>query len=112
MAKVLSMGAGDVIIKEGDMSDTIYLLQQGRLNVFKKDGAKNVKIGTIEPGELVGTMAFISKKPRGATVIASESSELVVVSRKSFKESIDQLPFWLQAFIKSLMRRIDEHNKL
>ena len=61
MAKILSMGRGDELIKEGDTSDSIFLLKSGHLNVLVRKNNKNVKVGEINSGELVGAMAFVEK---------------------------------------------------
>ena len=50
MAKILSLGIGDEIIKEGDTCDSIFFLQEGSLNVFDISG-KQVYSKTIKPGE-------------------------------------------------------------
>ncbi len=110
MSKVLSMSPGDVLMKEGDHSDSIFLLQRGLLNVFVKDGSTPKKVGVIKPGEIFGEMAFILKQPRSATVVAAEPSEVLLISTDSFKGAIEKQQPWLQAFIKSLIRRLTESN--
>lgn len=111
MATVLSLGPGDVIMKEGEVSDSIYFVQSGKLNVFiRKDGHPE-KVGTVQEGELVGEMAYIEKKPRSATVIAATSCELIKVSRDAFETAMTSQPPWLQAFIHGLVRRVREKNQ-
>lgn len=109
--KILSMGPGDAIIKEGDSSKNIYFLQKGKLNVFVKRDNKNEKVGEVNPGELVGEMAFIENIPRTATVIAAQHSEVVEISSQLFSKEVNSLAPWMQAFIKSLIRRIIKKNK-
>ncbi len=110
MAKVLGLGPGDVIVKEGDTDKTIYLVQSGKLNVFVSENGRPKKVGEINEGELLGVMAFVTNSPRSATVIAASECELVKVSGESFNKTMDKLPPWLQGFIKTLMKRIVEHN--
>ena len=113
MAKVMSMGPGDVIIEEGDLCDDIFLLQKGKLKIYVKDSEtkKNKKIGYIHEGEIFGEMAMFLGKKRSATVIAETHSEIVKVSKESFKEAIDKLPDWLKTFIETLIVRVSKQNK-
>ncbi len=112
MAKVLAMGPGDVIMKQGDTEKSLYLVTKGKLNVFINENGRPKKVGEIKPGELVGEMAFVTGEPRTATVIAAEDCELVKVSGESFTQTMDKLPPWLNQFIQTLVRRIKDHNRV
>ncbi len=110
MAKILAMGPGDVIMKQGEDDKSLYLVTKGKLNVFISENGRPKKVGEVKAGELVGEMAFVTGEPRTATVIAAEECELVKVSGESFTQTMDKLPPWLQQFIHTLVRRIKDHN--
>ena len=65
----------EVIFEEGDQSDDIYFLLRGFLSVEVAEGKQ---VARISPMELFGEMAFISKKPRSATIRALEDKSTVI----------------------------------
>ena len=63
---------GDVIVKEGTTGTELYALLSGSAEVVRRDrrGVEFV-VADVGPGELVGEVAAIEKKPRTATVRAT-----------------------------------------
>jgi len=70
---------GDPIITEGRANDDVYVLTKGRLSVAKRRGGGEVPVAFISPGEVFGEMAFLTRRPRSATVRAVEDSECIMV---------------------------------
>jgi len=64
---------GTVIIREGEMSNSLFILQSGRVGIYKNDlkVAENDKAGT-----LFGEMSLILGRPRTATVVAETDCTL------------------------------------
>ena len=111
MKKILSLSPGDVLIQEGDTSDRIFLVKFGTFNVMVKKDGRTTKVGEVSDGQLVGEMAFIDKKPRSATVVATSRAEVFVVSQESFQKRFDAQPEWFQKFITTMMDRLRQQNK-
>ena len=102
------MVPGDTLMKEGDSSDSIYLLKSGTLKVFRD----LKQVGTVKSNELVGEMAFISKSPRSATIIAADKCELIQITKESFHKSLAELPHWFNQYIRLLMKRLQRNSEL
>ncbi|WP_458701686.1 cyclic nucleotide-binding domain-containing protein [Sulfurospirillum sp. 1307] len=66
---------GDIIMNEGDKSEEIYFILYG-LGVVVVDNKKIV--ATIESGSMFGEMAFLTKKPRNATILAHTEGTTVI----------------------------------
>jgi CRP/FNR family transcriptional regulator, cyclic AMP receptor protein len=65
----LTLGAGDVLIKEGDPGGDLYVLESGRLRV-ERDG---VTLATVSsPGALIGEMSVLLGTENTATVRAEK----------------------------------------
>ena len=66
----------DVVIHAGEVSNTVFLLLSGRLDVTIHLAAAGVRtrLATVTPGTLVGEMALLSGAPRSADVIARSPS--------------------------------------
>src|SRR4051812_3788123 len=77
-AQWTELRSGDVLFREGDAGDALYVLVSGRLRVVLRgsDGidALDAEIGR---GEAVGEMALLTGAPRSATIIAVRDSRLV-----------------------------------
>jgi NTE family protein len=81
---MISLGAGETLIRQGDQNTDYFLLVSGRLRVFREqDGLRN-PIGNVFPGEGVGEMALLLNEPRYATVMARLDCELVRFPQSTF----------------------------
>ena len=93
---------GEYIIHEGDLAQTIYFLLSGELDVIKQ----GKKINTIRANEVFGELAYVEKIPRTASVVATQDSIVVTFSPANLHRDLDELPEWVQNFIKGLIRKV------
>lgn len=67
-----AFAADEVIIREGETGDRLYLIESGRCQVFKQvythDAIGAQCLATLEPGETFGEMEMLDHQPRSATV--------------------------------------------
>jgi CRP/FNR family transcriptional regulator, cyclic AMP receptor protein len=105
-ANAKSLAPGDVLVKEGDESTSMYWLQTGSLVVTKTVDGKKVTIDKIIAGQLVGEISFIDQKPRSATVSALEQSELIEIPRETFEKVFASQPAWFNALFRTLAERL------
>ena len=71
---------GDVIFREGDLGDNVYIIQRGDCEVLR-DG---VLLTTLAAGEYFGEMALLSDKTRNATVRAKTAVDVVLIGKDDF----------------------------
>lgn len=97
--------AGDIIIKEGEIGDAMYLIKDGSVEVSTQDSKKGkVVVAALKEGEFFGEIGLATMKPRTATVTAITKNELVLFSRIMIKEIIERYPATkkvLEGFVKS-----------
>lgn len=68
MAAEAEFSEGDVIFREGDIGDTLYLVREGRVGVdMHVPGRGNVRIASVEPGQLLGWSALFAPMRKTAT---------------------------------------------
>jgi CRP-like cAMP-binding protein len=82
LSRALCLKKGDVILKEGEKNEKLYLLLEGRLGVWVK-GENIASLG--RRGDLVGEMSVVSSQPCSATIQAEETSELLAVDLSKIK---------------------------
>lgn len=106
-----SFKAGDLLMHQGEIGDTAYLIRSGVLEVFtvSPDG-KETKINRVEAGEFVGETALIFDEVRSASVRAVTEGILVEISRDMFKEKLQSSDPMIVAIVEMLSRRVQYGN--
>ena len=103
---------GDVIMNSGDMSYEVYFILNG-MGVVVVDGKKIV--ATIDSGNMFGEMAFLTKKPRNATILSYKEGTTIIsfeINDNKCNE-IFSYPFALlyQNIALDLTRKVEIANK-
>lgn len=76
-----------VIFREGKPGNAAYVVQEGKVEVFKTlNGDEEVILGTIEAGGLFGELALVDNKPRMASARATERTVLIAINRQTFEK--------------------------
>lgn len=90
--------AGQVIIRQGEPGEYYYVIKQGEADVLRKS-EKSLKVeivAHIGEGDGFGEEALLSGKPRNATVVMTESGQLMRLNRLDFNELLrTPLVHWL-----------------
>ncbi|MFZ4757470.1 MAG: Crp/Fnr family transcriptional regulator [Burkholderiaceae bacterium] len=99
---------GTILIEEGDVGDTLYVVLTGRLRVFSSggDGARDREItfNVHGPGECVGEMS-LDGGPRSASVITVEPTTCSVITRTTLRAQIARDPDLALGLIARVIRR-------
>ena len=75
LAHPFSIEAGEYLFHEGDPGDHVYLLNAGSLEASTRlPGGREIEVLPVEPGELVGEMGVLARRPRRISVRAEEPS--------------------------------------
>ena len=107
-SNVIKVRRGQVVVSEGEIDDSFYILLSGRTVVRK--GEKDIAV--IGRGECFGEMAYLSGKPRVATVVADTDCILMKISATLLdRSSKDIRLLFLKNFALTLIHRLSESNK-
>ena len=78
LAKSCTFYQGDVIFREGDTGDSIYVIRLGSVKIVKADREGNEsQVAILGTGSHFGEMTVADRQPRSATVIANEHTKLI-----------------------------------
>ena len=73
---------GQVIIREGDVGQSLYILRSGEVEIVKRGGSgEEIRICTLGPGSHFGEMAVFGRSRRTATVRALAQVRVLEVKR-------------------------------
>lgn len=96
-----------VLINEGELSDSFYIVLSGRVKVFVSDeNGKEVILRTQKEGEYFGELALLDEMPRSASVMTLEKSRLSVVSKAAFGRCLKEHPDLALKLLRSLAQRV------
>jgi CRP-like cAMP-binding protein len=82
----------DVIVKQGEHDQSVYLVIFGRVRVIyaSTDAASEVAIAELGPGEVFGELAVLESQPRSATVVALERTSCLKVPGAQFLAALSE----------------------
>ncbi len=109
--KTLRVAAGDVIFKEGDAGDGMYVVDAGRVEiVIGAAGADPRVVSRIAPGGIFGEMAIIDDKPRSATARADGDSTLRFIPRDYVLHLFSLSPHLMLSLMRYFSNRMRDSN--
>jgi Cyclic nucleotide-binding domain/FHA domain len=100
--------AGEVIVRENDFGETAYIIGEGRVEVSKELGGRNVHLAYLGAGATFGEMSMIDEKPRSATVTAVTETVVSEIQRDDFYNSFQTDPKVALTLLKILFERLRE----
>ena len=95
-----------VIINEGDVGNTVYILLAGRVRVYHgTDDGREVVLDVLGPGELIGEMV-LDGSPRSASVMTVEPCAMAFMSVATLREHLGNDPDIALLLVSELMGRL------
>ena len=109
---VVAIEAGEVIFREGDPGDLLYLVGEGSVKISKSGrGGQQETLGFIQSGNFFGEMALLEGEPRSAMATAAEPTLLGTVDEPTFQHILELAPSRLHMnFLRSVSERLRSVN--
>ena len=111
----VAANTGDVIIKKGDLSDSMFLVLSGQVRARLRVGGQDTSLGTMEPGELFGEVAMLSQTARSADVVADVPTRLLRLTSQNFQDlmtnNADLAARMLFSLARQLATRLAQRNQ-
>jgi HEAT repeat protein len=100
---------GEVIARQGDPGDEMYIIVSGEVLVTAGAGSRSaVELARRGPGEYVGEMAIISQEPRMASLIAQGDVRVLHIEQPQFEAILRERPETSLAVMRVLCARLRE----
>jgi CRP/FNR family transcriptional regulator len=105
-------GPGETVFREGDASDTCYVVRDGHARAIRTHGdGRTITLATFGPGDIFGELAMFEDERRSATVEAIEHTSVVGVLGPDMRRLMSEHPDIAVRLVIALGRRLREMNE-
>ena len=103
----VALTRGQVLFREGDFSDGIYIVLSGRLAVVRvnAEGVQTI-LNEMSPGESIGEIAMLTGRPRAAGVHALRDADLLRISKDRFEALMLERPLAFRRFTNQVVLQL------
>src|SRR5262245_6933006 len=119
VGSVVDLGAGEIIIAEGQPVTDLFVVIHGELEVFlpqTEARLTRIRVARAVPGDCIGEYSFVDENPASASVAAKSASEVFRISHAEFQRKLDAEPDIGRNVYHNLLRllvaRLREDNQL
>ena len=102
LADELYQPDGTVLIEQGTRGREFFVLVEGTVDA-RRNGRK---LRTMEAGDFFGEIALVTETPRSATVVATSSVRLLVITGQSFRRLLNDTPSIQGKVLTALAERV------
>jgi flavin reductase (DIM6/NTAB) family NADH-FMN oxidoreductase RutF len=96
-----AFGPGEVVVREGDAGDELFVILEGEVRVERK----GAPLATFGPGEFFGEIAVFDGRPRSADVVAASPMRALAISRDVIREALTKEPRAAWEMLEALAAR-------
>jgi len=103
---------GEVVFREGDESDTCYVVRSGHTRAIREhsDG-RSITLATFGPGDIFGELAMFDNERRSATIETIGHTEAIAILGRDMRRLLRQHPDMAVKLVGALGRRLRETNE-
>src|SRR5262245_47222742 len=106
--ETLNLKRGDVLVRQGETADALYVVVTGRFAVTVE--GRRQAVAELGPGQPIGEIAFFAGGTRTATVTALRDSLVLRLGRTEFDDLSAKNPSIWRTLTAALARRVAESN--
>ena len=97
--------ANTVLVREEQPSDSIFLVSDGLFEVYVfANSASQRKINQLGPGDVIGEVSWLDRKPISASVRAIESSSVIAINTDTLDRKLNEDSEFAVRFLRSVAR--------
>lgn len=101
---IISYGPGDVIIQQGEVADTLFMVMTGQVRVQTDAPSGPVHLAELGRGACVGEVSMLTGQPRTATVSAVTDVDMVAFEKHRIERVLADYPR-----VRELLESLVEH---
>ena len=97
---------GEVIVRQGEMGNCMYVIQAGQVEVLREEEGKQVRLAVLGEGEVFGEMALFEGEVRSATVRVLGGARVLTVDKRTFFRRVSEDPSTAFRILQRMSYRI------
>ena len=106
---VRDLRQGEVLVREGETDDHLYVVTSGALGVVKAAGTENeLTLNVMRPGDVVGELSFLDGATRFASLLALSETRVLGLSRGDLEAMLDRDPHLLYRIMRAIVRIVHD----
>jgi CRP-like cAMP-binding protein len=109
---VIELKPGEVIFREGDLGTEMYIIQEGKIEIFNELTEETQILAVLEKGDFFGEMSVLDDMPRAATARALTDVKLLQINGSTFDQMLRTNPEIAVRMMRKLSRRLRETDEL
>lgn len=103
------LGPGEVLVREGDSDEHLYVVTSGGIAVVKAAGTDNeVTLSVLRPGDVVGELSFLDGATRYASLVAENGTRVLGLSRDDLEALLDTDPHLVYRVMRAIVRVVHD----
>lgn len=106
IAREIVYNDGEIIAREGDISDSLYIIKKGALKIFKEKDGQSYHLTNIKEGEAYGMYGVLGRNRRTAGAQAIGKTTLLEIRKNEFKKVLLSNPEIAYNMLEILTERI------
>ena len=103
---LFSFGRGEVLIREGDPVDEMYIIKSGRVRASREVNGREAPLGSMGVGEVLGILGVVEETPQYATLIAQEPTVVCRMNMQELMESVGGSELPASLVLKGLCEKV------
>jgi CRP-like cAMP-binding protein len=97
---------GELIVREGDVGETMFIIQEGEVRIHKRIRDRETTLAVLKAGDFFGEMAIIDREPRSASATAVNGAKILILSKDIFESQIKTNPKIIMSILRKMSERL------
>ena len=110
--KTIRLDVGESLYAEGEPGDTMYLVRSGTIAMSRQVGDRELSIGQVQSGQVLGQLALMGDAMRRDTANAVVRSELLEIRRPEFQTLLKIAPQVVEKLKQDTVQSLEQANRL
>ncbi|MEO8245604.1 MAG: ATP-binding protein [Chloroflexota bacterium] len=106
LCEPVRLEAGDLLLREGEPGDALYVIVEGEIDVVRGSGADEVALARVGPGSVQGEMALLEGRPRNATARALTQVDALRIPGTAMLDLLATRPEASLAIVRTTLGRL------
>lgn len=107
MESLISKGSHEVLFREGELAQSLYIIKRGEILCLKRSKDRLIPVFRAEAGDIIGENAIITTGAYGYSAITLTTTELLEIPSQSFKQIMAKAPSWLMDLTGTMVQRFE-----